>query len=40
MRLLATVMASLTLVTTALFGYALATADHEPAPQIARVAAR
>ena len=40
MRLLATLMASLTLVTTALFGYALATAEEQPAQQVARVASR
>jgi hypothetical protein len=41
MRLLAALMTSMTLVTTALFGYALATADSEPTPQqVARVASR
>jgi hypothetical protein len=40
MRLLATLMTSLTLVTTALFAYALATADEPPAPQVVRVASR
>jgi hypothetical protein len=40
MRLLATLMASMTLVTTALFGYALVTAEPEPAPQVARIASR
>jgi len=40
MRTLATIMASITLVTTALFAYALVTVD-EPAPAaIAQVAAR
>jgi hypothetical protein len=41
MRLLATLMTSITLVTTALFAYALATAEREPAPQqVARIASR
>ena len=41
MRLLATVMTSITLVTTALFAHALATADEpKPAPQVARIASR
>jgi hypothetical protein len=40
MRLLATLMASLTLVTTALFGYALVTAEQQAAQQVARVASR
>ena len=40
MRLLATLMTSIALVTTALFAHALATVEREPAPQIARVAAR
>ena len=41
MRLLATLMASMTLVTTALLGYALATSEREPAPQqVARIASR
>ena len=40
MRLLATLMASMTLVTTALFGYALATADRETPQQAARIASR
>ena len=40
MRLLATLMTSLTLVTTALFGYALATAGETPAPRLARAASR
>jgi hypothetical protein len=39
MRLLATLMASITLVTTALFAHALAGA-HEPAPVVALVPAR
>ena len=40
MRLLATVMVSLTLLTTALFAHALATADDPTAPVATRVAAR
>ncbi|HEY8103319.1 MAG TPA: hypothetical protein VIE18_02320 [Gaiellaceae bacterium] len=40
MRLLATLMISITLVTTALFAHALATADESPAPAVARVASR
>ena len=40
MRLLATLMTSITLLTTALFAHALATVEREPAPQVARVAAR
>jgi Spy/CpxP family protein refolding chaperone len=40
MRLLATIMASITLLTTALFAHALATVD-EPSPPVAtRVASR
>jgi hypothetical protein len=40
MRLLATLMASITLVTTALFAHALVTADEPPAPTITHVASR
>jgi hypothetical protein len=40
MRLLAAVMTSITLVTTALFVHALATADPPSAPAVARVASR
>jgi hypothetical protein len=40
MRALAMIMASMTLVTTALFAYALVTAGERPAPAVARVAAR
>jgi hypothetical protein len=42
MRTMATLMASITLVTTALFAHALATAaDEQPAPPtVARVASR
>ena len=41
MRTLATLMASITLVTVALFAHALATVDEQkPAPQIARAASR
>ena len=41
MRLLAAVMASITLLTTALFAYALATVDEPAAPPIvARTASR
>lgn len=40
MRLLATLMASITLVTTALFAHALATAEDPAAPAVARVASR
>jgi hypothetical protein len=40
MRLLATVMVSLTLLTTALFAHALATVDESPAPVATRVASR
>jgi len=35
MRLLATTMAAMTVLTTALFAHALATAGHAPAPTIA-----
>lgn len=38
MRLLATLMASITLVTTALFAHALAAADEQPT--VARLASR
>ena len=41
MRLLATLMASITLLTTAgLFAHALATADEPAAPVVARTASR
>ena len=40
MRAMATLMASITLVTTALFAHALATAGEQPAPTVARVASR
>lgn len=40
MRLLATLMVSISLVTTALFAHALATADAPSAPTVARVASR
>jgi len=40
MRVLATIMASITLVTTALFVHALTTAIEQPAPTVARVASR
>ena len=41
MRTMAALMASITLVTTALFAYALTTAeDEQPAPTVARVASR
>ena len=40
MRLLAAVMTSLTLLTTALFVHALATADDPAAPVVARAASR
>jgi hypothetical protein len=40
MRLLATVMTSITLVTTALFVHALATAEQPSPPTVARVASR
>jgi hypothetical protein len=40
MRLLAAVMTSITLVTTALFVHALATADPPSTPAVARVASR
>ena len=37
---MAMIMASITLVTTALFAHALATVDEQPAPAVARVASR
>ena len=40
MRLLATLMTSITLLTTGLFVHALATADEPAAPVVARVASR
>ena len=41
MRLLAALMTSISLVTTALFAHALATVDEQqPAPRIARAASR
>ena len=40
MRTMATLMASIVLVTTALFAHALATDDGQPAPTVARVASR
>lgn len=40
MRLLAAVMTSITLLTTALFAHALATADAPSAPVATRVASR
>ena len=40
MRTLAALMASMILVTTALFAYALATAGEQPAPIVARTASR
>jgi hypothetical protein len=40
MRLLATVMASITLLTTALFAHALATVDEPVTPVATRVASR
>jgi hypothetical protein len=40
MRTLATLMASITLLTTALFAHALVTADEPAAPSVARVASR
>jgi hypothetical protein len=41
MRLLAALMTSISLVTTALFAHALATVDEQrPTPQIARAASR
>jgi methionine-rich copper-binding protein CopC len=40
MRALATLMLSITLVTTALFAHALVTADEPAGPVFARVAAR
>jgi hypothetical protein len=40
MRTMATLMASIVLVTTALFAHALATDDGQPAPTVARGASR
>jgi hypothetical protein len=40
MRLLATLMVSISLVTTALFAHALATVDEPAAPGVATVASR
>jgi hypothetical protein len=40
MHLLATLMASIALVTTALFAYALVNADEQPAPSVVHVASR
>ena len=40
MRLLATLMTSITLLTTGLFAYALATVDDPAAPVVARTASR
>jgi len=40
MRTLATIMATITLVTSALFAHALAAADERPAPTVAPVASR
>jgi hypothetical protein len=40
MGTMAALMASITLVTTALFAHALATADEQPRPTAARVASR
>ena len=40
MRTMAAIMASITLVTTALFSHALATAGEHPAPTAAHVASR
>jgi hypothetical protein len=40
MRTLAMLMASITLVTTALFAYALATVDEQPAATVSHVASR
>jgi hypothetical protein len=40
MRAMAALMASITLVTTALFAHALATAGEPPPPTVARVASR
>ena len=40
MRLLATLMASITLVTAGLFAHALATADEPDAPVVARTVSR
>ena len=40
MRAMATLMASIILVTTALFAHALVTTDEQPAPTVARLASR
>ena len=40
MRAMVTLMASIVLVTTALFAHALATADEQPAPTVGRIASR
>jgi hypothetical protein len=40
MRAMATLMASITLVTTALFAHALVSVDEKPASTVARVASR
>lgn len=40
MRMLAAIMASITLVTTALFAHALAGADDPPTPMVAQVSSR
>jgi hypothetical protein len=40
MRAMAALMASITLVTTALFAHALATVSEPPPPTVARVASR
>jgi hypothetical protein len=40
MRAMATLMASIALVTTALFAHALATVEEQPAPTVGRVASR
>jgi hypothetical protein len=40
MRLLVAIMASITLLTTALFAHALAMADEAPAPAVSRIASR
>jgi hypothetical protein len=40
MRTLVTLMASMVLVTTDLFAHALAAADEQPAPTLARTASR
>ncbi|HUQ23994.1 MAG TPA: hypothetical protein VM049_13405 [Gaiellaceae bacterium] len=40
MRTMAALMASITLVTTALFAHALTTAAEQPSPTVARIASR